>query len=41
MIKWLFTVDFVEGWVLEDLAREVYEMGLQGMAKKMEDSFGN
>ncbi|KAI6680015.1 hypothetical protein NL676_033896 [Syzygium grande] len=22
MIKWSFTVDFVEGWVLEELARE-------------------
>ncbi|KAK3438338.1 hypothetical protein EUGRSUZ_C02957 [Eucalyptus grandis] len=40
-IKWSFAVDPVEGWALEDLVRVVYEAGLQGMAKKMEDSFGN
>ncbi|XP_030512951.1 lachrymatory-factor synthase-like [Rhodamnia argentea] len=40
-IEWSFSVDPVEGWVREDLVREVYEAGLQGMAKKMEDSFAN
>ncbi|KAI6680024.1 hypothetical protein NL676_033905 [Syzygium grande] len=39
-IKWSFAVDPVEGWVLENLVRK-YEVGLQGMAKKMEDSLGN
>ncbi|XP_010049130.2 lachrymatory-factor synthase [Eucalyptus grandis] len=36
-IEWSFTVDPVEGWVLEDLVRK-YEVGLQGMGRKMEDS---
>ncbi|KAF8008068.1 hypothetical protein BT93_K1907 [Corymbia citriodora subsp. variegata] len=39
-IEWSFAVNPVEGWVLEDLVRK-YEVGLQGMARKMEDSFGN
>ncbi|KAL3729168.1 hypothetical protein ACJRO7_026291 [Eucalyptus globulus] len=36
-IEWLFAVDLAEGCVLEDLVRK-FEVGLQGMAKKMEDS---
>ncbi|KAI6680023.1 hypothetical protein NL676_033904 [Syzygium grande] len=40
MIEWSFAIDQVQGWMSEDLVRK-YEVGLQGMAKKMEDSFGN
>nr|GME10671.1 lachrymatory-factor synthase [Ipomoea batatas] len=36
-IEWGFTVDPVEGWRLEDLVK-IYDLGLQSMAKKMEDS---
>ncbi|KAF8008070.1 hypothetical protein BT93_K1909 [Corymbia citriodora subsp. variegata] len=39
VIEWSFAVDPVEGWALEDLVRK-YEVGLQAMAKKMEDSLG-
>ncbi|XP_030543125.1 lachrymatory-factor synthase-like [Rhodamnia argentea] len=39
-IEWSFAVDPVEGLALEDLVRK-YEVGLQRMAKKMEDSLGN
>ncbi|XP_062165349.1 lachrymatory-factor synthase [Alnus glutinosa] len=37
VIEWSFTVDPVEGWVLDDLVRK-YEVGLQRMAKRMEDA---
>ncbi|XP_058223625.1 lachrymatory-factor synthase-like [Rhododendron vialii] len=37
VIEWSFSVEPVEGWVLEDLVKK-YEYGLQGMAKKMEDA---
>lgn len=37
VIDWSFVVDPVEGWRLEDLVRK-YEVGLQLMAKKMEDA---
>ncbi|KAA8525244.1 hypothetical protein F0562_007099 [Nyssa sinensis] len=37
VIEWSFTVDPVEGWRLEDLEKK-YEVGLQKMAKKMEDA---
>ncbi|KAH7846025.1 hypothetical protein Vadar_008860 [Vaccinium darrowii] len=36
IIEWSFSVEPVEGWVLEDLVK-AYENGLQGMAKNMED----
>lgn len=36
-IEWSFSVEPVEGWVLEDMVK-MYENGLQGMAKKMEDA---
>ncbi|KAK7320803.1 hypothetical protein VNO77_30620 [Canavalia gladiata] len=36
MLEWSFAVDPVEGWVLEDLVGK-YHVGLQLMAKKMED----
>jgi hypothetical protein len=35
MIEWSFTVNKMEGWVLDDLVRK-YEVGLQRMAKRME-----
>jgi hypothetical protein len=37
VIEWSFTVDPVEGWVLDDLVKK-YEVGLQRMAKRMEDA---
>ena len=37
MIEWSFTVDKVEGWVLDDLVKK-YEVGLQRMVKRMEDA---
>lgn len=37
VIEWSFTVDPVEGWVRDDLVRR-YEVGLQRMAKRMEDA---
>ncbi|XP_031277818.1 lachrymatory-factor synthase [Pistacia vera] len=37
VIEWGFTVDPVEGWVLDDLVKK-YDMGLQRMAKRMEDA---
>ena len=35
MIEWSFTINKMEGWVLDDLVRK-YEVGLQRMAKRME-----
>ena len=40
IIDWQFTVDPVEGWVLDDLVSK-YHVGLQLMAKKMEDAIAN
>ena len=40
VIDWRFTVDPVEGWVLDDLVSR-YHAGLQLMAEKMEDAIAN
>ncbi|KAJ7965926.1 lachrymatory-factor synthase [Quillaja saponaria] len=40
VIEWFITVDPVDGWTIEDLMRK-YEVGLQRMAKKMEDEIVN
>lgn len=40
MIEWSFTVDKVEGWVLDDLVKK-YEVGLQRMVKRMEDALAS
>ncbi|GLU01460.1 hypothetical protein SLE2022_187670 [Rubroshorea leprosula] len=37
VIEWRITVDPVEGWTLDDFVRK-YEVGLQTMAKTMEDA---
>ncbi|KAJ0091489.1 hypothetical protein Patl1_14265 [Pistacia atlantica] len=37
VIEWGFTVDPVEGWLLDDLVKK-YDMGLQRMAKRMKDA---
>ncbi|KAE8056627.1 hypothetical protein FH972_013381 [Carpinus fangiana] len=38
VIEWSFTVDPVEGWVLDDLVKKYEVVGLQCMAKRMEDA---
>lgn len=38
VIEWNFSLDPLEGWVMEDLVRK-YDVGLQRMATKMEDHF--
>ncbi|GMY17557.1 lachrymatory-factor synthase [Fagus crenata] len=40
MIEWSFTINKMEGWVLDDLVRK-YEVGLQHMAKRMEDGIAS
>lgn len=37
VIEWSFTVDPVEGLVFDDLVNK-YDLGLQRMAKRMEDA---
>ncbi|KAK8543140.1 hypothetical protein V6N13_136326 [Hibiscus sabdariffa] len=37
VIEWSFTVDPVEGWRLDDM-KELYEKGLQGLTKRIEDT---
>ncbi|XP_022730601.1 lachrymatory-factor synthase-like [Durio zibethinus] len=37
VIEWSFTVDPVEGWQLDDMKKK-YEVGLQGLAKRIEDA---
>ncbi|KAF6161630.1 hypothetical protein GIB67_017268 [Kingdonia uniflora] len=36
-IEWSFVVDPIEGWKFEDLV-SMFELGLQGMARRMEDA---
>ncbi|KAI4379927.1 hypothetical protein MLD38_006164 [Melastoma candidum] len=38
VLEWSFAVDPVEGWSLMDMVKR-YEVGLQGMARKMEAAF--
>ncbi|KAK8520339.1 hypothetical protein V6N13_031206 [Hibiscus sabdariffa] len=37
VIEWSFTVDPVEGWRLDEM-KKLYEEGLQGLAKRIEDA---
>ncbi|GMJ15764.1 hypothetical protein like AT2G25770 [Hibiscus trionum] len=37
VIEWSFTVDPVEGWQLDDM-KKLYEKGLQGLTKRIEDT---
>ncbi|KAH1033269.1 hypothetical protein J1N35_045443 [Gossypium stocksii] len=37
VIEWSFTVDPVEGWKLDEM-KKLYEEGLQGLAKRIDDS---
>lgn len=38
VIEWSFAVNPVEGWSLDDMVK-IYELGLQGMARKIEAAF--
>ncbi|KAE8678710.1 putative Polyketide cyclase/dehydrase and lipid transport superfamily protein [Hibiscus syriacus] len=38
VIEWSFTVDPVEGWQLDDM-KKLYEKGLEGLARRIEDTY--